>query len=326
MDSLTQVLLGAACAAAAVPAGHRRPALLAGAVLGTLPDLDVLPLALLDDPVANMTWHRSVSHSLFVLVPLAIVLWTLARRWSVRVREAPRRWLAAIVLALATHPLLDAHTVYGTQLWWPLPVAPTMWSTVFIIDPLYTVPLLAAVLVAAVSRDARRASRALAWGLAASSAYLGWSWTAKALVEHRLAPALAAAGLRDAPRVSIATPFNTWSWRVLVRTPTGFAEYYAAPFGGPDVRGTTPIPADHALLAATLDASPAARRLQWFTHGFLAATRESDEVVLTDLRMGAQPHYIFRFVVAEGDPPRAVPPRQLPPPAFDLARLRDAWR
>ena len=40
-------------------------------------------------------------------------------------------------LALITH-LLDAFTVHGTQLWWPLPVRPTMWSTVFIIDPLYT--------------------------------------------------------------------------------------------------------------------------------------------------------------------------------------------
>jgi inner membrane protein len=36
------------------------------------------------------------------------------------VAESPRRWFWAIQAALVTHPLLDAFTVYGTQLWWPL--------------------------------------------------------------------------------------------------------------------------------------------------------------------------------------------------------------
>ena len=54
MDSLSQIVLGGAVAAAIAPARHRRAALLAGAMLGTLPDLDSLPLALLtDDPVAR---------------------------------------------------------------------------------------------------------------------------------------------------------------------------------------------------------------------------------------------------------------------------------
>ena len=53
MDSLSQLLLGASVAAVAVPARHRRAAMLAGAALGTLPDLDSLPIRLFtDDPVA----------------------------------------------------------------------------------------------------------------------------------------------------------------------------------------------------------------------------------------------------------------------------------
>ena len=76
MDSLSQIVLGAAVAGAIAPARHRRAALLAGAVLGTLPDLDSLPIALFtDDPVALMTWHRSASHSLFVLPLLAGGIW-----------------------------------------------------------------------------------------------------------------------------------------------------------------------------------------------------------------------------------------------------------
>src|SRR5688500_18207250 len=124
MDSITHLFAGAAVAATCVPAGHRRAALLAGAVLQTLPDLDVIPLHFVADPVANMTWHRGPTHSLLLLVPFAVALWAWLQArgeraigrpaWGLawRVAEAPPAWLAAIVLGLCTHPLLDAFTVY----------------------------------------------------------------------------------------------------------------------------------------------------------------------------------------------------------------------
>ena len=77
MDSITHLLLGGAIAAAIAPAKYRRVALLAGAVINTLPDLDVLPLALVEDPVMVMTWHRGASHSLLVLPWVAGLLWWL---------------------------------------------------------------------------------------------------------------------------------------------------------------------------------------------------------------------------------------------------------
>ena len=67
MDSLTHLFVGGAIAAAIAPAGQRRAALLAGAALNPLPDLDVLPLMLSDDPIVRMTWHRAATHSLLVL-------------------------------------------------------------------------------------------------------------------------------------------------------------------------------------------------------------------------------------------------------------------
>ena len=76
MDSLTQIVLGGAVAAAIAPPGHRRAALLAGAALGTLPDLDALWLGFTAaDPVANMIEHRSFSHSLLVLPWVAALIW-----------------------------------------------------------------------------------------------------------------------------------------------------------------------------------------------------------------------------------------------------------
>src|SRR5690606_21371334 len=207
MDSLSQLLLGASVAAAVVPAGHRRAAMLAGAALGTLPDLDSLPIALFtDDPVALMTLHRGFSHSLFVLPVLGWLLWAFFRGRGGRVAEAPRRWFWAIQLALLTHPLLDAFTVYGTQLLWPLPLPPVMWSSVFIIDPLYTIWLLLACIAAFALRERAAAQRALAAGLVLSTAYLGWSLAAKAMVEREADRVLAAIGLAEAPRFSVPTP------------------------------------------------------------------------------------------------------------------------
>ena len=93
MDSITHLFLGGAIAAAIAPAAQRRAALLAGAALNTLPDLDVLPLLLSDDPVVRMTWHRGATHSLLVL-PLAwaAAVGVVPRRAAGAWPQAPTRW------------------------------------------------------------------------------------------------------------------------------------------------------------------------------------------------------------------------------------------
>lgn len=301
MDSLTQIVLGASVAAVAVPARDRRVALVAGAVLGTLPDLDGLPLAWMGvDAVTNVTWHRGPSHSLPVLLVAGWLIWLLARRWSARVRAAPRGWLVAIWLALITHPLLDAFTVYGTQLWWPSPTPPVMGGSMFIIDPLYTLPLLVAVIVAAVAGPRSRGQRWLSGALMLSSLYLGWSLVAQQWVDRVAARSLAGQGLQDAPRLVVASPLNTVLWRVVVMTPDGFLEGERSLVAdtGP-MRFTRHASDVQALRALSQDAAVA--RLRWFTHGFLKATREGDALVVSDLRMGAEPDYSFNYRVARQD-------------------------
>ena len=184
MDSLTQVVLGASIAGACAPAGYRRKALLAGAVLGTVPDLDVF--VDYGGDVENFTFHRGFSHSLFVLAPLSVLLWLALRRWWAPAQESPLRWLAVIALPLLTHPLLDAHTAYGTQLFWPLTVTPTMWATLFIIDPLYTLPLLVGVIAAAIWPHGLRAEKVLRAGLVLSTIYIGWTWVARGVVQNQV--------------------------------------------------------------------------------------------------------------------------------------------
>ena len=331
MDSLTQIVLGASVAAAIAPAGHRRAALLAGAALGTLPDLDSLPLMLLtDDPVAVMTLHRGASHSLFVLPVVGWLLWWWFRGRGGRVAASPRRWFWAIQLALVTHPLLDAFTVYGTQLLWPLATPPVMWSSLFIIDPLYTVWLLLAVVAAWWLRARPAARRALLAGLVLSTGYLGWSLAAKAMVEREAGAALAAMGLADAPRFSVPMPLNTVLWRVVAMTPSGYVVGYRSLWAdrGRPMTFTGYPSQTQALAQAQAGDVEAVRRLAWFNHGFMRARVTGDGLELADLRMGSEPDYVFRFLVAErtGGAWRAIAPRQLAGPRDAGAMLGDTWR
>lgn len=326
MDSITHLFLGGAIAAAIAPAKYRRVALLAGAVINTLPDLDVLPLALVEDPVLVMTWHRGATHSLLVLPLLATLIWWLLKsRWQ-PVREAPARWYWLILATLLAHPLVDAFTVYGTQLFWPLAMPPAMWSSLFIIDPLFTLPLVLACIAAWWLREKPAAQRALAVGLLLSGSYLAWSQAAKWRVDAIAESSLAALGLQHAPRVSTPMPFTTLLWRVVVMTPKGFMESQRSLVADHGPMRFVQYQSDTHSLAATA-MYPAVRELRWFTHGFLKAKREEGELVLADLRMGAEPDYSFRFVVArEGAAGwQPIPPRQLKWPWAASRRLPEVW-
>ncbi|MCC5884708.1 MAG: metal-dependent hydrolase, partial [Halomonas sp.] len=186
MDTLTQAALGAAVGGTVLGRQLGRKAVLIGAALGTLPDLDVF----LDygDAVLNVTEHRGFTHSLFVLTGLGTLLALIVRRFAPARDISLGRWWTFFVLCLVTHPLLDVLTTYGTQIWWPLDVRPSAWPVVFIIDPLYTLPLLVGIVIALVTGNGFRGP---AWGLALSCAYLAFAMLAKGIVEYRLEPVLA---------------------------------------------------------------------------------------------------------------------------------------
>jgi inner membrane protein len=327
MDSLSQIVLGAAVAAAVAPVGHRRAALLAGAALGTLPDLDFIPINLVtDDPVARMTWHRSFSHSLFVLPIVGWLLWAWFRSRGGRVAQAPGRWFWAMQLALVTHPLLDAFTVYGTQLWWPLMPPPAMWASVFIIDPLYTLWLLVACIAAWWLRERVAAQRVLVAGLVLSTGYLAFSLVAKAAVDRTADEALARMGLVDAPRFSVPMPFNTLLWRVVAMTPDGFVEGERSIVADRGPMTFRRYPSDVDALRAVRD-FPVVQRLAWFNRGFMKAEVRDGTLVLSDLRMGSEPDYTFRFAIAQRASDRwlAIAPRQIEWPWEAGRRLSAMW-
>ena len=295
MDSITQAVLGASIQGALLGRWQGRRALLYGAMLGTLPDLDVV----IDygDAVADMTYHRGFSHSLLVLSLLAVAITLLARWLRPNPAYSTRRLFLAVWLALITHPLLDAFTSYGTQLFWPLQTPPIAWSSIFIIDPLYSVPLLVAVIVGLI-RGLRDKPQWLAVSaLCLSSVYLASTLAGKWMAEQRVQDVLVERGIQADSLFSTPTPFNSLLWRVIV---VDGDEYHEALVGWFDEEPPqlVDLPRGTALGQALRD-SPQHQRLQWFTHDVLRYDQVDDQLIVTDLRLGMTGFHPFRFTMAE---------------------------
>lgn len=326
MDSVTQLVTGALLAAAVVPAKHRRAALWAGAALGTLPDLDVLPLSLLnDDPVLKMTAHRSITHSLLVLPWVALLIWWWCKRSKGRVAEAPQAWWWAIFLALVNHPLLDCFNAYGTWLFWPLGEQAIMWGNMFVIDPLFTLPLLLGFVWVAFKPKSKHSSKVIYGAIGMSMVYFAWSLAAQMWVMQKVDKQLADLGLQDAPRLVTATPFNTLVWQVLVLTPDGVLsgshsisqDDAAAPLRFQHV-------ASDVALLPKLANNMALQRLQRFNQGYFIVREVGGKLIISDVRMGREPHYTFNFAIAqlhEGTWQELTPPEQIQ----DRPDIKQEW-
>ena len=313
MDSITQAVLGAGISGAIMGKVHGRKAILYGALLGTLPDLDILHTY--PDPVSTMTFHRGYSHSVFVLTAFAGVLTAGVRRFFPSTEYSALRLFLALWLTLVTHPILDSFTSYGTQLFWPLALEPESWSSIFIIDPIYTLPMLFAVIIALIVGLGPRTIKALGATVLFGAAYLAFSVAGKFMAESRVHDALNAQGVTIASTFSTPMPLNTLLWRVVVKTPDG--QYYDAVSGMFDSAPPEMLVQSLNLpLRKTLADSDLHARLQWFTGDWLRYDVIDNDLVVTDLRMGLPGFHTFRFVMAhrdnEASPWQAVLPSSWP--------------
>jgi inner membrane protein len=297
MDSLSQLVLGAGVSVAVM--GRRTrvwKAALWGGIAGTIPDLDVV----LDygDAISNVTFHRGWSHSLLYLTLLSPALALAASRLHGEA-DRFRHWWLALWLALFTHPLLDTLTIYGTQLLQPFTDHPYAIGSIFIIDPLFTLPLLLGLIGTGLDRGERRLRWNLA-GVVVSVSYLAWTMAAQASVANRARDTLRAAGVPHQARMVVTpTAFNTLLWRVVVLEPDGraYREGFASLL---DPAGPMRFDRfDRGLdLYREVERFWGTRRIAWFSHGFFRMDERDGVATIADLRMGQEPDYVFRFRVA----------------------------
>ena len=127
------------------------------------PDLDIL-IRSASNPMLTLGFHRHFTHSLF-FVPFGALL-VAALAWLLFRRHASFGLIyLACVAGMVMHGLLDAMTNYGTHLFWPFTNARESWNIISIIDPLFTLPLLCALLIATYKRSRRVAVIAAVYAL-----------------------------------------------------------------------------------------------------------------------------------------------------------------
>jgi inner membrane protein len=292
MDTITQAVIGAAAGQAV---GHRalgRKAALVGALAGWLPDADVL-IRSATDPLLAIEQHRGFTHALaFIPVGAAIASLPFLATRAGRAQARPL-YLAALA-GWATHAPLDAFTSYGTQLLWPFSDQRVAWNAVSIVDPLFTLPLLLAVVLAWRWRQALPAVAGLAW----AAAWLGLGTVQHARAASAQADLARARGHEPARGRVDPSIGNNVLWRSVYEADGRVhADAIRVPWlGAPTLRTGASAPlATPAALAALPAADPAAtaravRTWAWFTDGWMTrADAPGGEVVLADQRYAADP-------------------------------------
>jgi inner membrane protein len=224
--------------------------------------------------------------------------------------------------------LLDALTSYGTQLFWPLTSAPVAISSIFIIDPLYTLPLLLAVIVGLFAGMGNSGLRWQRTALVVSSLYLLSTLAGKQMAEYRLDRALALAGIETEQRFSSPTPFNTLLWRVVAVDGDDYYEGLTSWLDG-EPPELVRLPRQYSLAATALEGSRQHARLRWFTRDMLRYDLIEGQWVVTDLRLGMPGYHPFRFAlarVAEDKSSSLIAETELwPAPEADFGRLADLF-
>jgi inner membrane protein len=297
MDSLTQVVLGSAVGYAVLGNKVGRKAAIYGAVLGTLPDLDVfLPYG---GEVEAFTYHRGFSHSILVhLLISPLIVWLISKYHQDTI-VYKKHWFWLVFLCLSTHGILDSFTVYGTQLLWPITEYPFAVSNLFIIDPFYTLPLLLAFIVVLLPNiKYQNSSKMCFFALIISSLYVCWSLVAKTYVDQKVETALNDRQIKFNHYLSTPAPLSTLLWRILVMSDGEYYEGYVSVFdSASDVSLNVYNSSD--FLLDNIQDEWGVQRLRWFTKGFYSVTQEKQNIVLSDLRMGAECGYVFNFIVGK---------------------------
>lgn len=303
MDSITQIVLGAAVGEAVLGKKIGNKAMVLGAIAGTIPDLDVIA-NYFTDTVSALEIHRGFTHSIVFAVIFGLFFGWLLSLWDKR--ASLKQWSWFWFLCFVTHPLLDAHTTWGTQLFWPFDLR-LAYKNIFVIDPLYTLPFLVFLILAMFQkRGSVKRRRFNNLGLIVSSGYMLLTLIFKGITYQKFVNALAEQKIDYLAVETKPSPMNTIMWTANVETEDAFL------IGDYSFFDTKPIqfsshPKNHEFLG-DLREEDKVQRLIKITKGWYTISEKPDGIYLNDLRFGKisidpqSDKYAFSFLIEkEGD-------------------------
>lgn len=228
MDSLTQIVLGAACGEAVLGKKIGNKALLFGAIGGTIPDLDVLVGGwLYGNEIDAMLFHRGFMHSILFTVLAALILgWLVYKLYNTGSRfniTSQKNWILLFFWSLFTHPILDCFTPYGTQLFAPFSNYRVALNNIAVADPLYTFPFLVCMIVLMFfNRQSNRRKLWLKLGLGISSVYMIFTLFNKFYIDSICRKSLAENNIEFSRFTTQPAILNNILWYGIAETETSY--------------------------------------------------------------------------------------------------------
>ena len=287
MDSVTQFVLGAAIGEVTAGKKAGNKALWWGGVAGTIPDLDIVFRPFFTE-LQNLSVHRGISHSLiFGFIAAPLVAWLVHQIYRRKGEVAYSDWLSLFFWGIFTHPLLDAFTLYGTQLFLPFSDFRVAFNTVAIIDPVYTVPLIVTFIGGLIARrrnPLKSYSLAKA-GLIISSAYLGLTCVHKWYLEGIFDKGLAEQNIHPTAVMSNPVIFSNFLWCSVARDDSAcYIGYYSI------LQGTSHVKYDrfpkNEQLGKLISDQQGYEQLKWFCKDYFIMNKDGDTLNFFDVRYG----------------------------------------
>ncbi|MDX6747438.1 metal-dependent hydrolase [Polaribacter sp. PL03] len=290
MDSLTQIILGAACGEIVLGKKIGNKALLFGAIGGTIPDLDVFIGKLLyNNEIQAMAFHRGFMHSiLFAILGSFFFGWITYRLYNTGKRTNStnlKGWITLFFWAIFTHPLLDCFTPYGTQLFAPFSNYRVAFNNISVVDPLYTLPFLICMIVVLFFK--RTDSKRLKWtkaGIYISSFYMLFTLGNKIYIDSVFKKSFNKAGIAFDRFSAQPSILNTILWYAVAETKD---KYYLTFYSLLDKSATAnkiiTIDKDHNLVNMN---DENLKTLAWFSNNYYKISKK-DKIgtyKYTDLR------------------------------------------
>jgi inner membrane protein len=281
MDSVTQIVLGAAVGEAVLGKKIGNKAMLLGAIAGTIPDLDILS-SHFTDTVTALEIHRGFTHSIVFAVAFGLLFGWLLSLWDKR--ASLKEWSWFWFLCFVTHPLLDAHTTWGTQLIWPLNLR-LAYKNIFVIDPLYTLPFLVFLILAMLQkRGSIKRRRFNNLGLIISSSYMLLTLILKGITYFKFENALKNQNIAYSELQTKPSPMNTIMWTANVETKEAFLIGDYSFFDTKPIQFSSHLKNHEAL--GDLREEDKVKRLIKITQGWFTVSEREEGIYLNDLRFG----------------------------------------
>lgn len=281
MDSLTQIVLGAAVGEVVLGRKIGNKAMLYGAIAGTIPDLDVFA-SYFTDTVSALEIHRGFTHSIVFSVLFAPIFGWLVTRYE-KYKDI-KGWSWLFFWAFVTHPILDAHTTWGTQLFWPLDLR-LAFKNIFVIDPLYTLPFLVFLILAMRQKRTTKKRRFYnKMGLLVSSGYLLLTFVLKWIAFNQFKAALAIQNIEYQQLDTRPSALNTILWSANIETNDAYLLGNYSFFDSKPITFET-YPKNHHLLENLIE-DKSVQRMIAISEGWYTVTEKNKNLYFNDLRFG----------------------------------------